>query len=249
MAISYRSVLHDSERVFSIAMDRYEGGLKEGVLYHGEDADGLSFVGYAEMARLMERFFKQMLYPRPVMDQRIFRVGKTVEESSEGAREHGRRRGAMATFRVRVRQRQNASWQGIFCHEETGEEVHFTSFLELICLMDAALSGERYAWSEETGRDGHQQRLEKYLRLVMDGADTFKILPDTLVYRFWVDGRKRTFMIRPMFYEHNTCQGTLYWKESKKQSNFRSFLELIGMMREAVRAESDGEWEEQEEAI
>lgn len=54
-------------------------------------------------------------------------------------------------------------------------------------------------------------------------------------------------MVRPMFYEHDTCQGTVYWKECRKQSSFRSFLELIRMMGSVVWDGSD--WSEQEEAI
>lgn len=252
MAISYRSVLHDRERTFTVAVDHYGDGQKAGILYHGEDTEGYAFCGYPEMVHRMECFFQQMMYPRPVMDQRVFRVGKAAEEAEETEvpEEHSRRAGRMGTFRIRVTQRQNASWQGTVRQMETGETFSFHSFLELVCWMDGILRGEAYEWpGEQAGPEAHQQRLEHFLQLVMECPETLKIIPDTLVYRFKGENWKRTFMIRPMFYEHHTCQGVLYWKESRKQSNFRSFLELVAMMSEAIRAQGDGEWESQDDAV
>ena len=48
--------------------------------------------------------------------------------------------GAVATFSLRILFRQNASWQGSIRWLEEKQEQHFRSVLELIILMDNALS-------------------------------------------------------------------------------------------------------------
>ena len=249
MAISYKSNLHDSERLFVLAIDQYEDGLKKGVLYHGKGQEGFRVDGYLELVRRMEAFFQQMQFPRLIVDQRTFRGGKGNPVPDREERGLARRPGQAGTFTIRVNQRQNASWQGILQNPSTGEMHRFCSFLELLCCLDEEMCkpGSNEAETAKEGQGTLQQRVERYLQQVMKCNETMKILPDTLVYRFRGAGGNRTFMVRPMFYEHGTCQGVLYWKESKKQKNFRSFLELVGMMSDAVRQECD--WAEQEEVV
>ena len=49
------------------------------------------------------------------------------------------KRGALASFSIRLLFRQNASWQGILTWIEGGQEQYFRSVLELVLLMDNAL--------------------------------------------------------------------------------------------------------------
>lgn len=55
------------------------------------------------------------------------------------------------TFVVQVMYRQNATWQGTIKWLDTGEEKNFRSALELIKLMDDAVSLEDpEGWTRET---------------------------------------------------------------------------------------------------
>ena len=246
MAISYRSILYDSERIFTLAIDQYEEGILEGVLYQGEQQAGVCFTGYHGLAWQMEQYFSRLKYPRPVMDRREFQTGRSDEVPNESIREEARRDGKRCTYMLRVTQRQNASWQGSI--KKAGEEEYrFSSFLKLVIYLEADLGSRVERQMEAPDKEACGKLVEKYLQIVMNYPETLKILPDTLVYRFQKEGRSRTFMVRPMFYEHDTCQGTVYWKECRKQSSFRSFLELIRMMGSVVWDGSD--WSEQEEAI
>ena len=139
MAISYKSNLHDSERLFVLAIDQYEDGLKKGVLYHGKGQEGFRVDGYLELVRRMEAFFQQMQFPRLIMDQRTFRGGKGNPVPDREERGLARRPGQAGTFTIRVNQRQNASWQGEVTWLEGKREESFRSVLELILLMDGAL--------------------------------------------------------------------------------------------------------------
>lgn len=48
-----------------------------------------------------------------------------------------------------------------------------------------------------------------------------------------------TFVIRVMFRRNATWQGTICWKEKRRQISFRSFLEMLLLIQEAV-ADSEG---------
>ena len=56
-----------------------------------------------------------------------------------------------------------------------------------------------------------------------------------------------TFVVRVMFRRNATWQGTICWKEKRCQVSFRSFLEMLLLMQDAVfyseswNEEADGE--------
>lgn len=54
-----------------------------------------------------------------------------------------------------------------------------------------------------------------------------------------------TFVVRILFRRNATWQGTVSWKEKRCQVNFRSFLELLLLMQEAVGR--SGEWKKKED--
>ena len=60
------------------------------------------------------------------------------------------------------------------------------------------------------------------------------------------NGEKATFTIRVQFRQNATWQGTIAWMENKKIQQFRSALEMIKLMDNAL-AESSGsdtvDWE------
>lgn len=56
-----------------------------------------------------------------------------------------------------------------------------------------------------------------------------------------------TFVVRVLFRRNATWQGTICWKEKRRQVSFRSFLEMLMVMQEAV-SESEGWAGEQETA-
>lgn len=50
--------------------------------------------------------------------------------------------------------------------------------------------------------------------------------------------RKSTFIVQVQFCQNSTWQGTVAWTEQKKEQRFRSTLELIKLMDEALEAEN-----------
>ena len=59
---------------------------------------------------------------------------------------------------------------------------------------------------------------------------------------------KATFVIQVQFNQNATWQGTLRWVDKQKQQNFRSMLELVRLLDEALQSETEiqtAKWEEE----
>lgn len=55
---------------------------------------------------------------------------------------------------------------------------------------------------------------------------------------------KATFTIKIQFQQNATWQGSIAWAEGGKSQNFRSELEMLKLMMEAVAANQSGEKED-----
>ena len=261
MSISYGSMLPDGERLITVVVDRHEKAVMEGVLYLGCQPTGRNFSGYVALTRMMEEYFEHIQYPRPVMNLR----GLQLNKDNEAVRKEEwvlRRCGSISSYVIRVTQRQNASWQGIVGRED-GAACRFSSFSYLSVWGSVPRFGTRPEQGigqtpekEYKGEDGRreegqerkaaldlekkrkQEQVERYLEIVMGFPKTEKIMPDTIQYHFQMEDRSRTFVVRFLFYENCTCQGTLYWQEGHREESFRSFLELVLMMSGAIGDET-----------
>ncbi len=55
--------------------------------------------------------------------------------------------------------------------------------------------------------------------------------------------KKSTFMVEVQFQQHNTWQGTIHWLDGKKTQHFRSSLEMMKLMEDALNSEEEPELE------
>lgn len=126
-----------------------------GRIWH-QYADGpISFGSTIDMIWIMERLFDEWDFPQSAMVFRSF---------SETGRHEGRRKGRAdlkmdakriqdksgdrGTFIVRVKYRQNATWQGDVVWAEKNKRQDFRSAMELLHLINSAFEGG------EDGEDG-----------------------------------------------------------------------------------------------
>lgn len=96
----------------------------------------VSFASLMQLLLAMESFMDRENLPQRAEERRTFGMvspPQAPEEASEGA-------AALATFQIRVLFRQNASWQGSLVWVEKKMDAQFRSVMELIRLMDSALS-------------------------------------------------------------------------------------------------------------
>ena len=88
----------------------------------------------------MEQLLDQTLPMQAFTERRTFRsVPSAPQQQSAMTRTPGR----LATFIVRILFRQNASWQGSVVWVEGRQEERFRSALELVLLMDSALTAQK----------------------------------------------------------------------------------------------------------
>lgn len=125
-------------RTTVICVDGYEKKSLSGRFYNPY-CGGERFESMTQMLLKMDDMFNEMRLPQSFTAVRSF--GSSVEERSSSAPEMAAHEGKLATFAVRILFRQNASWQGSVTWLEGNREESFRSVLELIFLMDSALSG------------------------------------------------------------------------------------------------------------
>lgn len=95
------------------------------------------FSNLMQLLLVMEEMFNELNTPQRSMDLRTFGAWREQPPLQEQREEVGP---VLATLRVTVLFRQNASWQGTVEWTERRMEAHFRSVLELIMLMDSALT-------------------------------------------------------------------------------------------------------------
>ena len=129
----------------------------QGLVYHQYADDPIEFDGTASLVIEMEKLFDEWDFPqrglaerkfdkrkenhaRPVPETEDDRLKIEVISDANGVRNVQNKKGALGTFIVQVVFRQDATWQGHVIHQEANEKMDFNSALELIRIIDRALS-------------------------------------------------------------------------------------------------------------
>ena len=130
----------DAGRTTMICVDSYEDGILMGRFYnYGRPEEGQSFRGLMQLIVGMENILDSVNYPQSYTEVRSFAA--PLGQKTAGTVEFNKQKGELATFVVKVLFRQHTSWQGSVVWQEAKCEQSFRSVLELIMLMESALSG------------------------------------------------------------------------------------------------------------
>ncbi|MBQ6899201.1 MAG: hypothetical protein IJN72_00010 [Firmicutes bacterium] len=125
-------------RLTTVCIDSYENGELTGRFYNPHLDEGRSFRSLIQFLKEMEDLLDDMNFPQSFTAARSFSL---PAEQNRGSPPHEQIHcGKLATFAVRVIFRQNASWQGSVTWLDQSKELSFRSVLELILLLDSALS-------------------------------------------------------------------------------------------------------------
>ena len=122
-----------------VCVDRYEDRIPEGRFYNQVYPDGVQFNGVMDFLRKMEQMLEKTRLPQANGVRTFANTPMAEPQIPEGGRSH---EGECGTFAVRVLFLQNASWQGNISWLEGYREESFRSVLELLLLIDSALSAE-----------------------------------------------------------------------------------------------------------
>ena len=146
-----RDVRGNEYRTALVCVDDRRDGRFSGRLYHPFWDGEVTFGSVMEFLLKMEGLLDQMRFPQSFTAKRAF-TEPAEQETVPRPPAETRQEGAEATFYLRVMFRQNASWQGTVKWAETGQEESFRSVLELLLMMDSAMSGEAPELPRPPGR-------------------------------------------------------------------------------------------------
>lgn len=124
-------------RTTIVCIDSYQESEPRGRICNAALDGGEAFESLMQFLLRMENLLDEMKFPQSFTARREFAPLAGPAAVSPG---DGERRGKLATFTVKILFRQNASWQGCVTWLEGGKEESFRSALELIFLMDSAIS-------------------------------------------------------------------------------------------------------------
>ena len=151
MSIARASRIKNEMCYLRLCIDTHDGGEIRGRLFNAYYRDALFFENCMDMIRQIEYIFDHFDYPHSTMDIRSFETEEdkashppVVRVKAAPTKElytHNVK-GDLATLRMRVMFRQNASWQGTLRWMEEGMEEGFQSVLELLMLIDSVFEDE-----------------------------------------------------------------------------------------------------------
>ena len=144
----------------------YESDGFKGLLHNSNYLDGpFAFSSFLQMIVKMEEIFDTKGFPEAFMTPRAFGVSKKEKNKHEldvnagmsetiNPRNLSDSGSPRCTFEINVRFRQNATWQGQILWVEKNLKQNFRSVLEMIKLMDEALTDNEVAqtsikWEDE----------------------------------------------------------------------------------------------------
>ena len=128
----------EASKTTVVCVDSYEQSILAGRFYNlGQDSEGCSFRSSIQFLMGMEQMMNDTKTPQSYTEIRAF--APMPEPQTQRAPAATCRRGALATFMVKVLVRQHASWQGTITWMEQKREQRFRSVLELMQLMNSAL--------------------------------------------------------------------------------------------------------------
>ena len=128
----------EMNRVVMVYVDSYEDENPMGRFCIAANGEIQTFQSTIQLIKKIEEQLDKTRFPQAFDAIRKFQTphrGKRSEDEPTDTRP-----GSKATFAVRLLFRQNASWQGSVRWVEGGQEESFRSVLELLLLMDNALS-------------------------------------------------------------------------------------------------------------
>lgn len=130
--------------IVNLCIDAYKNGELTGRMYDRYHAEASPFQTIVEAMQQMEKLFDAIRYPQSTVHARQFVPGTETErmekkEEKQSAETVLSQKGKGATLVVAVTGRQNASWQGRVYWQEADIVKEFSSAVELLSLVDAAL--------------------------------------------------------------------------------------------------------------
>ena len=123
-----------------LCIDSYDNSVPVGRFYNLQCPDGIAFHGVIDLIKKIEDVLEEAHFPQSFSRLRTFADVPVLDAPPSNL--PPKRYGAVATFSLVVLFRQNSSWQGSLAWVEGKREESFRSVLELLYLIDSAISSQ-----------------------------------------------------------------------------------------------------------
>lgn len=131
----------DAKRTTMICIDSYANQNPVGRMYNMHYNEIQPFHSLSQLLFMIEQSLDDLKFPQAFESIRRFETSKRRFEKSDCAVKM--LSGNLATFSVKILFRQNASWQGAVHWLEGNSQESFRSVLELISLLDSAITEKK----------------------------------------------------------------------------------------------------------
>ena len=148
-----------AKNLICVCINSNEDADYQGLIYHQYADDPIEFDGMTDFLVKTEDLFDTWDFPQRGLAQRHFKKStrdeveyrkRNLEEKlpieiiqeSVGVRNVQNKKGKLGTFVIQVAFRQDATWQGHVIHQEENDKQDFVSALELVRIIDRAVSGK-----------------------------------------------------------------------------------------------------------
>ena len=173
MSVARTGALPNAYKFFTIAVNRFEQKQMEGFVGHESQTGAAPFHNLAQMVHIFNYVFGQIHYPMSTVDQRQFNR-KNLQAPADapieftGPAECSLMKGSLATFRVHVKYRYHATWQGIITWLEGQATYPFESFIQLMKVFDRIL-GDESPKAAPLGKHMCEVSVRDYRNFVLSG--------------------------------------------------------------------------------
>ena len=128
----------ESNRTIMLYIDSYQDGIPTGRFHTLSDSQVHHFKSLSQLLLQINKCLDTENFPQAFSRLRGFQNPSTLTDPP--LQQPSEKMGKAATFTIRLLFRQNASWQGSLKWLEGNQEEYFRSVLELIYLLDNALT-------------------------------------------------------------------------------------------------------------
>jgi len=160
-------------------------------------------------------------------------------------------------FLIKTLNYQDSSWEGSIEHIKTGKTIPVRGYLEITFLIQEKLEVQGFPQSATEMRSWEKETIPRYRCSSSHNNNSDKRSEEKMKHR----NKKTpapsggpTFFVRIHYRQNASWQGSIQWLEGNSTRFFRSHLEMIMLMQEAmektgsVEAECEFQsWDDQEE--
>ncbi len=119
---------------------------------------------------------------------------------------------------------------GRLYHCFSKEKIDFTDSMQMLLLVDRLFDGIGFPQASTKTRTFLRKKEENvYEKEFVEYMKTDEVTEQR--------GTKATFVVHVQYRQNSTWQGSVIWAEKKVTKNFRSALELLKLMDEAIESE------------